>query len=143
MITTILKTAATAAGCDQVVYESDKLANLITDQSLQGNIFCLILQTNSLRLSAVSNGIREHYPSIQVEIMQQVELENMAENNEAVFENLKEICKTFVWQIVESGSFQKIGEVPCEKIPENKYDANMLGWSMTFDLTYIQNTNQC
>jgi len=143
MITTILKTAATAAGCDQVVYESDKLANLITDQSLQGNIFCLILQANSLRLNAISNGIRERYPSIQVEIMQQVELENTAENNEAVFENLKEICKAFVWQVIESESFQKIGEVPCEKILENKYDANMLGWSMTFDLTYIQNTNQC
>ena len=143
MITTILKAAATAAGCNQVVYESDKLANLITDQSLQGNIFCLILQANSIRLNPVSNGIRERYPSIQVEIMQQVELENTAENNEIVLESLKEMCKEFVWQIIESGSFQKIGEVPCEKIQENKYDANVLGWSMTLDLTYIQNSNQC
>lgn len=143
MITTILKIIATAAGCNQVFYESDKLAGVITDQSLQGNVFCLILQANNLRLNPAGNGIREHYPAIQVEIMQQVELENTAENNETVLENLKEICKEFVWQLIESGYFQKIGEVPCEKIQENKYDANMLGWSMTFDLNYIQNTIQC
>jgi len=143
MITTILKAAATAAGCNQVVYESDKLSNLITDQSLQGNIFCLILQANNLRFNCIGNGVREHYPSIQVEIMLQVNLENKAENNEAVLDNLKESCKEFIWQLIESGSFQKITEVPCEKIQENKYDANMLGWSMTLDLTYIQNSNQC
>lgn len=141
MITTILKAAA--AGCNQVVFESKQLANIITDQSLQGNVFCLILQADSLRLNPVSNGVREHYPSIQVEIMRQVDLEDTAENNEVALEILKEMCKAFIWQLIESGSFQKIGEVPCEKIPENKYDANMLGWSMTLDLTYIQNSNQC
>jgi len=143
MITTILKAAATTAGCDQVFYESKDLANVITDQALQGNIFCLIIQPDSVRLEVKGNGIRDHFPAHVVEIMQQVKLEDTAENNEVVYANLLEIAKKLIWALIETQSFTKIATVNAVKIPETKYDFNPIGWSLTLDLIPIENDNQC
>lgn len=142
MITSILKTAAINAGCEQIFYESDKLSGVITDQSQQDKILCLILQTNSLKLKVIS-GMRERYPAVIIEIMKQVKMEDTAENNETTLDALLVVCKSFIYYLIESGSFSKITEVPVEKIQESRYDANFLGWSMSLDLNYIQNSDQC
>jgi hypothetical protein len=143
MITTILKAAATTAGCDQVFYESKELAGIITDQAQQGKVFCLIIQPDTCTLNIAGNGIREHFATHYVEVMQQVKLEDTAENNEVVYANLLEICKKLIYALIVTGSFQKIASITATKIPENKYDFNPIGWSIPLDLQLIENKANC
>ena len=143
MITSILKTVALAAGCNQVFYESKQLSNIITGQALQGNVFCLIIQPNSVTIKTAGNGVRVVYPNYNIEIMQQVNLEDTAENNEVVFDNLMEICKAFIYELIKTGSFQKITDVSLVKIEESRYDFNPIGWSMSISLNPIINSDQC
>lgn len=143
MITSKLKTALTTAGCNQVLYESDKLAGIITDQSLQDSIVGLIIQPNTVKLEVKGNGVHEHYPPITIEIMKQVKPEDTAENNEATLVSLLEVCKAFINALITVGDFKKIQSIEAVKIPENKYDANMIGWILPIDLFLLENKNNC
>jgi hypothetical protein len=143
MITTLLKAAALSAGCDQVFYESKQLANIITDQALQGNVFCLIIQPDSIKGEVKGNGIRDHFQAHIIEVMQQTKLEDTAENNEVVYAALWEVCKKIVWALIETQAFNKIKSFNGTKIPETRYDFNPIGWSISLDLTPIVNSDQC
>jgi hypothetical protein len=142
MITTQLKSILTASGCTLVLYESDKLANLVTDQSDQNDIIGLLLQSNEIRLDVTGNGITERYPII-IEVLHQVRLEDMADNNEPYLESLLIVCKEIVKRLVASGLFKKIASVTMTKVNENRYDANVIGWSMPIELIPIQNELNC
>jgi len=141
MITSKLKTALDTAGCTLILYESDKLANLLTDQSHSHDIIGLIIQPNSVTLEIKANAIIEHYKLEHVEILKQVRLEDPAETNEAVLEALLLICKKFITQIILSGDFKKIITLELTKVIETRYDANVIGWSIPMDLFYLYNEN--
>ena len=143
MITTLLKTILTAAGCTTVLYESDKLANILVDYAKREEVIGLILQPNEIELNVKANAIQEHYPPVIVEIMQQVKLEDSAENNEEKLEDLKEICKEVILGLIDSGDYKKIMPFKIIKILETRYDANVIGWSMSLDLYYLKNENKC
>jgi hypothetical protein len=143
MITSILKTALTTAGCTSVLYESDKLAGVITDQPNQADIIGLILQPNTMTFEVKGNGVHHHYPPVVIEIMKQVKMEDIAENNETTLTDLTLICDKFILALIKTGSFKKITSFTASKIPENKYDANILGWSLPLDLFAIENTQNC
>lgn len=143
MITTKLKTALTSAGCDLVLYESDKLAGIITDQANQNNILGLVIQPNTVKLEVKGNGVQEHYPPIIVEIMKQVKPEGTAEHNETTLAALMEVCKLFILALITTGSFKKITSIEAVKIQENRYDANVIGWSLPMDLYLLENSNNC
>lgn len=139
MITTQLKSILTSAGCTLVLYESGKLANLFTDQSLQTDIVGLIVQPNSFTKEVKANSILEHYPNFVIEIMHQARLEDSADNNEPVFEALNTVCDKVILYLIATGVYKKITPIVLNKILETKYDANCIGWSMTIDLTYLEN----
>ena len=143
MITTLLKTILTAAGCTTVLYESSQLANIIVDYAKREEVIGLILQPNEIELNVKANAIQEHYPPVIVEIMQQVKLEDSAENNEEKLEDLKEICKEVILGLIDSGDYKKIMPFKIIKILETRYDANVIGWSMSLDLYYLKNENKC
>lgn len=142
MITNDLKTLLSAAGCTLVLYESDKLAGIITDQANQNHILGLIIQPNEVELIPAGTGIRRHYPPITVEIMKQVRPEDTAENNEATLEALFGIVEKFYLSLM-NGTFKKLGRVTVVKIQETKYDANMIGWMIPLDLTHNENKTSC
>jgi hypothetical protein len=143
MLTNNLKTILTAAGCTRVFYESKELANIVADGSLKEDIVGMIIQPTTVKLEVKGNGITEHFPPLTVEIMQQVRLEDSAENNEPVFSALLEICKGVMNGLVSSGEYGKIGSIEVTKILETRYDQNFLGWSMPLDLPYPENKNNC
>jgi hypothetical protein len=143
MIISKLKTILTSAGCTLILYESDKLANILTDQSHSSDIIGLILQPNTVKLNIKANAIQEHYPPVIVEILQQVRLEDTAENNEAKLETLLTVCKAIVLGLILSGDYKKIEPLELTKILETRYDANCIGWSMPLDLWYLNNENKC
>jgi hypothetical protein len=140
MITLTLKSALTASGCTLVLYESQQLANLLTDQSRKDDVIGLILQPTDITLEVKANAILEHYPPIRVEILKQVRLEDSAENNEETLTDLLTIAKSFIKQIILTGQFKKITSVTASKVLENRYDANLIGWSLPLDLQLIENT---
>ncbi len=142
MITSKLKTILTAAGCTLVIYEQDKLANLLTDQSNQNDIIGLILQVNEVDLEIKANAIPEHYNPLYIEILQQVRLEDAADNNETKFQTLLDKCKEIIIRIIADAEFKTIQPMHLSKIYENKYDANVIGWSMPFNLYYFKNENR-
>ena len=82
MITSKLRTILTSSGCTLVLYESDKIANLKVDQGNQNDIIGLIIQPNEVLLEVKANAILEHFPPIVIEVIQQVELEGAADDNE-------------------------------------------------------------
>jgi len=143
MITNDLKTVLTTSGCTLVLYESDKLANLVTDKSKHSDIVGLILQPNDILLEVKANAILEHYTPITIEILKQVKLEDSAENNETVLEALKEICKVVILEIIKTGLFDTVLPVRILKVLETKYDANFIGWAIPLDLLYLKNENKC
>lgn len=139
MITAQLQTILTNCGCTLVLYESDKLANLITDLSNQNDIIGLVVQLNDITLEVKGNAIQEHYNPLYIEVMKQVRLEDTAATNELVLQALLDICKCIIKELILLAEFKTIQSVPCVKITETKYDANVLGWSIKLDLTYLNN----
>lgn len=142
MITAKLKQILTDSGCTLVLYEQDKLANLKTDQSKQYNIIGLILQLNTIRLEIKANAIPERYPNLIIEVMQQVRLEDDADNNEVQFQELLDRCKEIIVRLIHDAEFKTIQPIELTKILESKYDANVIGWSMPLDLYYLHNENR-
>jgi hypothetical protein len=143
MITTKLKLILTAAGCTAVLYESDKLANILVDTAAREEIIGLILQPNSILKNIKANSIQSHYKPT-IEIIQQVKLEDTAENNEAKLQSLELICEAVILELIATGYFKHItGEWELIKILETRYDANVIGWSMPLDLYYLLNENKC
>jgi hypothetical protein len=143
MITAKLKTILTAAGCTTVLYESSQLANILVDTASKEVIIGLILQPTTIQLNVKANAIQKHYPPVVVEIMQQVRLEDTAENNEAKLEALVLICEAVILGLIASGDYKKIQPIEITKILETRYDANVIGWSMPLDLYYLLNENKC
>lgn len=142
MIAETLKTVLAEAGCTYVLYESDKLANLVTDEGENEDIIGLILQPNSVNLVVRANAILEQYPPYIVEIIQQVRLEDTADNNEVKLQALLDICKEIIVRLIGLGLFKTIMPLTVTKILENKYDANVIGWSMPLELTRLLNENR-
>jgi len=142
MIASTLKDVLTDSGCTYVLYESDKLANLVTDEGTQDDIIGLIIQPNSVNLVVRANAILEQYPPYYIEVMKQVRLEDAADNNEIVLQELLDICKQIIVRLIDLQLFRTIMPLRVDKILENKYDANVIGWSMPLDLTYLLNENR-
>ena len=142
MITATLKTILTASGCTLVFYEQARLANLYTDQSDQNSIIGLVTQLDSMILEGKSNATAEHYNPLYIEVSKQVEMQDQADNNEVVFQQLLNICKEIRERIIAEATFKTVGSIPMQKIAESKYDANVIGWIMTFDLWYLENRNR-
>jgi hypothetical protein len=143
MITTILDNILTASGCDRVVYEQAQLANLHLDTSNPGEIVGVIIQPDNVKLEVRANAIHEHYEDLRIEVVQQVELEDEAADNESRLEACLETCKTIIVNLIASTNFKSVQPVLCNRVLENKYDANLIGWAMTLNLYYLKNENRC
>jgi len=139
MIASHLKTILTSAGCTFVLYESDKIANLKIDEGLQTDIIGLVVQPNEITLEVKANAILEHYPPFNVEVIQQVRLEDAADTNETKLATLLNVCKKIILYLIYSGDYKQIKPMTLTKIQENKYDANVIGWSMPLDLLHLKN----
>jgi len=139
MVTAKLKTILTASGCTLVLYEQDKLANLYTDQGSQADIVGLIVQLNEVILDIRANAIPEHYNPLVIEVFRQVRLEDAADNNETAFQQMLDLCKEIIVRVIADAEFKTIMPMRLTKIQETRYDANVIGWSMPFDLYYLHN----
>ena len=115
------------------------MANLKTDRSDQFDIVGLIIQPNDIQLEVKANAIHEHYNPLTIEVLQQVRLEDDADNNEVQLQALLDICKQIIVRLIALAEFKTITPVTVSKIPESKYDANMIGWSMPLNLYYLLN----
>jgi hypothetical protein len=142
MITAKLKTILTSSGCTLVIYEQDKLANLYTDQSNQIDIVGVIMQVNDLTLEVKANAILEHYNPLTIDVISQVRLEDAADNNEVRLQELLDICKEIIVRLIADAEFKTLLPVTVLKVLETKYDANVIGWSMPLNLTYLKNENR-
>jgi hypothetical protein len=142
MITAKLKTILTSSGCTLVIYEQDKLANLYTDQSNQIDIVGVIMQVNDLTLEVKANAILEHYNPLTIDVIRQVRLEDAADNNEVRLQELLDICKEIIVRLIADAEFKTLLPVTVLKVLETKYDANVIGWSMPLNLTYLKNENR-
>jgi hypothetical protein len=142
MITAKLKTILAASGCTLVIYEQDKLINLMTDQSDQNDVIGIITQLNSVRLEVKANAIMEHYSTLTVEILQQVRLEDAADTNETKLQATLDICKEVILRLIADAEFKTLLPVELLKIQETKYDANVIGWAIPLDLIYLKNENK-
>lgn len=139
MITTTLKTILVDSGCTLVVYEQEQLANLYTDQSDQVDIVGFIHQLNQVTLEVRANAIMEHYNPLTIEILAQVKPEDNADNNEAKLQELLDICKQVIIRLIGEATFKTLLPVTVNKVLENKYDANLIGWSIPLDITRLKN----
>lgn len=143
MIRTALTTALTAAGCTRIIYESAQLANIAADAALVADVVGIILEPDGMTLELRGNGVHERYAPTIVEVVKQVIPEDTAANNEATLQAMLTVCKLFITSVVRTGAFQKVPNVPLTKVTERRYDANVLGWSMTLDLQPITNALNC
>jgi hypothetical protein len=143
MIRTIINTALTAAGCTKILYESDKLAGITTDDIAPGEIVGFVIEPNNVTIAVKGNGTSRTYAPHYIEILGQVKPEDLAENNETLLESLLDVAEAVVYRLVLSGSFKKIADIQAIKILESKYDANVTGWSLPITLNYLENKANC
>lgn len=139
MITDKLKTILADSGCTLVIYDQQQLTNLYTDRSDQFDVVGIILQPTDIQLEVRANAIAEHYNPIIIEVVQQVRLEDKAERNETILQNLLDICKQIVVRLIATAEFKTITPVTVNRILESKYDANVIGWSIPLNLYYLNN----
>jgi len=139
MITATLKQILTDSGCNLVIYEQARLANLYTDQSDQFDVIGLIVQPDDVVLEVKANAIQEHYNPLIIEVMQQVRMEDEADSNETKLQDLLDICKEIIVRLIAEATFKTLTPVRVTKITERRYDANVIGWMIPLDLTYLLN----
>ena len=139
MITATLKQILTDSGCNLVIYEQARLANLYTDQSDQFDVIGLIVQPDDVVLEVKANAIMEHYNPLIIEVMQQVRMEDEADSNETKLQDLLDICKEIIVRLIAEATFKTLTPVRVTKITERRYDANVIGWTIPLDLTYLLN----
>jgi hypothetical protein len=142
MINDTIKSILTSSGCDLVIYEHDRLANLYTDQSNQNSIIGIVMQPNQITLEVRANSIMERYPFTTIEVLKQVKLEDKADNNEVVLQELLEICKQIITRLILSELVSKVRTVTATKIQENRYDANAIGWSISVNILRLLNEDK-
>lgn len=139
MVTNKIKQVLTDAGCTLVIYEQQQLINLYTDQSRPVDIIGHIIRPVAVNLEVKANAIHEHYNPLTIEILQQVSLEDKAENNEVQLQTLLNICKQVVIRLIAMAEFKTILPVTALRVLENKYDANVIGWAINLNLYYLLN----
>jgi len=139
MVTDTLKTILADSGCTLVLYESGMLSNVPMDRSNQTDIVGRITQLDQVTLEVRANAVQERYNPLYIAVMKQVRLEDFADQNEVLYQELLDICKEIIVRLIAAKIFKKVKDVRCTKIRENQFDANMLGWSMTLDLTPLIN----
>jgi hypothetical protein len=142
MITAKLKQILTDSGCTLVIYEQAQLANLHLDVSNQMDIIGIIHQSNQVTLEVRANAIHEHYSPLTIEILKQVRLEDQADNNEVTLQTLLNICKEIIVRLVHTAEFKTQAPYTVNKVLENRYDANVTGWSLPLNLYYLLNENR-
>jgi len=139
MITAKIKQILTDSGCTLVLYDQQQLANLYVDRSDQFDVVGLIIQPADIALEVKANAIHEHYNPLTIEVMQQVRLEEKAEYHETKLQDLLNICKEIIIRLIHEAEYKTLTPVTVTRILENKYDANVIGWSMPLDLYYLLN----
>ena len=139
MITDTLKIILNASGCTLVVYDQQELINLYVDQSKSANVVGLIMRPVDVFLEVRANAIAEHYNPLRIEILQQVRLEDKAENNEAQLQTLLDICKQIIVRLIAEAEFKTLTPIIAERVLESRYDANVIGWSIPLDLYWFKN----
>jgi len=139
MITDKLKTVLTDSGCTLVIYDQAQLVNLFTDQSNQLDVVGVIIQPAEILLEVRANAIHEHYNPLIIEVLQQVRVEEKAEFHETKLQECLDICKRIVVRLIALAEFKTITPVRSFRVLESKYDANIIGWSISLDLYYLLN----
>lgn len=121
------------------MYDQEQLVNLYVDQSKPPDVIGICFEPNEVTLEVRANAIHEHYNPFKIEILQQVSLEDKAENNEATLQTLLNICKEVIIRLIAEAKFKTIVPVTAYKILEKKYDANVIGWGMNLNIYYLFN----
>ena len=94
--------------------------------------------------SYYGNGVDERYYPTVIEIMKQSSgVEAGALNNEPVYLETWAIVRAFVQAIIRGGEYKKIDTIPATKITEKRYDANLIGWSLSLNLIPVTPETIC
>jgi hypothetical protein len=139
MITTKLKQVLADSGCTLVLYDQQQIVNLFTDRSDQFDTVGIIIQPDVITLEVRANAIAEHYNPLIIEVVKQVRLEDKAELNETKLQACLDTCKEIIVRLIALAEFKTITPVNAVRILENKYDANVIGWSINLNLYYLLN----
>jgi hypothetical protein len=139
MITAKLKQILADSGCTLVLYDQQQIVNLFTDRSDQFDTVGIIIQPDIITLEVRANAIAEHYNPLIIEVVKQVRLEDKAELNETKLQECLDTCKEIIVRLIALAEFKTITPVNVIRILENKYDANVIGWSMALNLYYLKN----
>jgi hypothetical protein len=141
MITDKLKTILTEAGCTLVLYDQQQLINLYADRSDQLDIVGLIMQPPDVILEVRANAIAEHYAPLTIEVLQQANerLEDKAERRDDQLQTLLDICKEIIVRIIATAEYKSQAPYVATRVLENKYDANLVGWSLPLNLYILKN----
>ncbi len=144
MIQSNLTTLLTTAGATVIIYESEELANVQTDKAKIADIIGLIQEPKTINLEPRGNGIDERYNPIVVEVLKQSpRAEAGAVTNEAIYDETLAVAKAFVLGIIRGGGYKKLGTVPATRVTEKRYDANLIGWSLSLILVPVTPELNC
>ena len=137
-----IEAAATEAGADVVIYDTEAYQNILMDRTAIGRVICLINEFGALNKDFVGNGVITSMP-IRVKFVKAVELERTAIENEATLSLLSDCFDEFIVQLVQSYFFRSTVRFSLIKYNENVSDINAIGWTGSATLILNEGYGTC
>lgn len=131
-----------AAGADLFHYERINLENQVIDEVIPGSHVCFMQEVNTVNMTTDSNGISEGV-TVSVSFISQANYKELASYNEDLMNELLEMCRKFMIELVKTGNYQKVISIPWVKFEETVFDANYIGWTANFNLTPRDGYTEC
>lgn len=137
-----IETIATAAGAEQFIYDEPNKANVLADTINSGEVIAIMDEVNTINQNVRNNGVDE-VAVIRIAFVKQVDINDYADNNAILMEELRIITNKFLIELTKSEYFGRNISSRTSKYLENMTDANLIGWQMSINLPIIEGYSIC
>ena len=127
---------------DEVLYDNKAGQNVDAEFDLADKWVCLIDEISSGRGTTSSNSHSITFP-VSFAFCRIVDLERSAVENDAIMQESRVKVNAMLNGIIASGQFAKLPAWGIEKVQENEYDQNYIGWRINIDLTPLEFSGIC
>lgn len=122
-----LKKLVIESGANTVIYERNDMTNVEIDHHV--GMIGIIKEITSIELPEEGNGIGEEV-NLSVSFVKQVEYSDKADNNATVMNACLTACKSLLMKIIYDSKYTLSNKASVTKVPERRYDSNVIGWEL-------------
>jgi hypothetical protein len=119
------------------IYERRAGVNIELDNT---NTPAIILIEISLGRGSIKGNRIDKQFTVTLEIVDLVENFDSSPTNDIVIESMLTLANTVIAQINSDNNFSIVSDIQYELITEVKYDSNVMGWAVTFEIKLMSSS---